>query len=199
MIMRRWNQCGNSLINSCKRRGNILSSAVRISQRYLVPRFVSALYYLLRCRCFISPLAKVQLTHKISFGKGTVVKPFAVIQTNRGKITVGKKCSINNFVQIANSDGDITIGDYVRIGPNVTILGSSRNYKRKNVLIVDQGFSHDGVVIEDDVLIASGAIVLKGCHIGRGAVIGAGSVVTKSVPPYSVVVGIPAKIIGERT
>lgn len=176
----------------------MLNSAVRISQRYLVPRFVSSLYYLFRCRCFISTLAKVQLTHKISFGKGTVVKPFAVIQTNRGKITIGKKCSINNFVQIANSDGDITIGDYVRIGPNVTILGSSRNYEKRDELIIKQGFSHDGAKIENDVLVASGAIILKGCHIGNGAVIGAGSVVTKDVPPYSVVAGVPAKIVGER-
>jgi acetyltransferase-like isoleucine patch superfamily enzyme len=128
-----------------------------------------------------------------------VVKPFAVIQTNRGKITVGKKCSINNFVQIANSDGDITIGDYVRIGPHVTILGSSRNYEKRDELIINQGFSHDGAKIENDVLVASGAIILKGCHIGKGAVIGAGSVVTKDVPPYTVVAGVPARIIGERT
>jgi len=84
------------------------------------------------------------------------------------------------------------------MGPNVTILGSSRNYKNKHKLIVEQGFSHDGATIEDDVLIASGAIILKGCHIGKGAVIGAGSVVTKNVPSFSVVAGIPAKIIGER-
>ena len=148
--------------------------------------------------CLISTLAKVQVTKKISFDKGTVVKPFAVIQTNNGKITIGKKCSINNFVQIANGDAEIKLGDYVRIGPNVTILSSSRNYKKKNELILYQGVSHSKTIIEDDVLIASGAIILKGCHIGRGAVIGAGSVVTKDVPPYSVVVGVPAKVIGER-
>jgi galactoside O-acetyltransferase len=156
------------------------------------------MYFFLKCRCLLSGLAKVQPTKHITFGKGTVVKPFAVIQTSVGKITIGKNCSINNFVQISAGNGDITIGDHVRIGPNVTILGSSRNYKKKYVLIVNQGFSHDGVVIEDDVLIASGAIILKGCHIGKGAVIGAGSVVTKNIPPYSVVAGVPARIIGQR-
>ena len=176
----------------------MLSNSSRIIQRYLVPRFASSIYYFLRYQCLISSLAKVQVTNKISFGKGTVVKPFAVIQTNRGKISIGKNCSINNFVQIANSDGNIFIGDHVRIGPSVTILGSSRNYKKKDVLIIEQGFSHDGVTIEDDVLIASGSIILKGCHIGKGAVVGAGSVVTKNVSPYSVVIGIPAKVIGER-
>jgi acetyltransferase-like isoleucine patch superfamily enzyme len=127
-----------------------------------------------------------------------VIKPFSVIQTNRGKIVIGKKCSINNFVQISNTDATMIIGDYVRIGPNVTILGSSRNYERKDQLIIDQGFSNADTTIEDDVLIGSGAIVLKGCTIGKGAVIGAGSVVTKDVAAYSVVAGIPADVIGKR-
>ena len=175
------------------------SKFIRISQRYLVPRFIGSIYYFLRFRCLVSTLAKVQFSKDITFGKGTVVKPFAVIQTNNGKISIGKNCSINNFVQIANSDGDIIIGDHVRIGPNVTILGSSRNYKRRDTLIVNQGFSHDGAIIEDDVLIASGAIILKGCHVGKGAVIGANSVVTKDVQPYSIVAGIPAKVIGQRS
>jgi acetyltransferase-like isoleucine patch superfamily enzyme len=152
----------------------------------------------MKYRCLISTLAKVQVNKNISIGKGTVVKPFAVIQTNRGKISIGKKCSINNFVQIANGDAEIRIGDYVRIGPSVTILSSSRNFKKKNEIILNQGFTHSTTTVENDVLIGAGAIILKGCHIGRGAVIGAGSVVTKNIPPYSVVVGAPAKVIGER-
>jgi acetyltransferase-like isoleucine patch superfamily enzyme len=146
----------------------------------------------------ISTLAKVQLSKRIKFGKNTVVMPFAVIKTNQGNITIGENCSLNNFALIGTADGDISLGDYVRIGPHVTILGSSRNYKHANQLIINQGYSHDGVMIEDDVLIASGAIILNGCHVGKGAVIGAGSVVTKDVSPYSVVVGVPARTIGKR-
>jgi len=170
----------------------------RTAQRYLVPRVVTSLYLFLRYRCLVSTLAKVQLTGNISFGKKTVVKPFAVIQCSNGTIQIGKKCSINNFVQIASTDAKIIIGDFVRIGPNVTILNSSRNYQDRNRLIIDQGFSSADTIIEDDVLIGSGAIILKGCRIGQGAVIAAGSVVTKSVTPYRVVAGVPAKEIGER-
>lgn len=174
-------------------------SALRTFQRYFWPGFVVSLYFAARYKCLISPSAKVQMSRNIIFGKATVVKPFSVIQTSgKGKIIMGKECSVNNFVQIATGDEDVVIGDYVRIGPNVTILGSSRNYKKKDVLIFRQGFSHAKTVIEDDVLIASGAIIFKGCHIGKGAVIGAGSVVTKNVPPYTVVAGIPAQAIGER-
>jgi acetyltransferase-like isoleucine patch superfamily enzyme len=176
----------------------MFASAKRIAQRYLVPRIITSLYYFLRYRCLVSSLAKVQFTKNISFGKGTVVKPFAVIQTNTGKISIGKKCSINNFVQIASSEAKITLGDYVRIGPGVTILSSSRNYKRKDILILDQGFTNADTTIQDDVLIGAGAVILKGCTIGKGAVIGAGSVVTKDVPPYCVAAGVPANVIGKR-
>ena len=54
------------------------------------------------------------------------------------------------------------------------------------------------IVIEDNAWICTRAIVLQGVTIGEGAVVGAGSVVTKDVPPYSIVGGVPAKIIGKR-
>jgi acetyltransferase-like isoleucine patch superfamily enzyme len=53
------------------------------------------------------------------------------------------------------------------------------------------------VKIGDDVLIGSNAVIFE-CDIGKGAVVAGGSVVTKSIPPYSVVAGIPAKIVGKR-
>ena len=55
-----------------------------------------------------------------------------------------------------------------------------------------------GVVIDDDVWIGARAVILRGVHIGRGAIIGAGAVVTKSVPPYAIAVGNPAKVSGFR-
>lgn len=176
----------------------MLKPSLRIAQRYLVPQIVASFFYGFRFKCMISPRASVQLSSRITFGKGTVVKPFAVIQTNMGKISIGRKCSINNFVQIANGDEHITLGDYVRIGPSVTILSSSRNFEKKDLLIINQGVTSKSTTIDDDVLIGAGAVILKGCHVGRGAVIGAGSVVTKDVPPYSVVAGIPAAVIGGR-
>lgn len=54
------------------------------------------------------------------------------------------------------------------------------------------------VIIEDDVWLGTGAIILKGVTIGRGSVIAAGALVTKDVPPYSIVGGLPAKVIKMR-
>jgi hypothetical protein len=62
------------------------NSVVRIIQRYLIPRLAVSAYYLFRDRCYISPKAHVQLSRRIRFGRGTVVKPFAVIQTQTGMI-----------------------------------------------------------------------------------------------------------------
>lgn len=175
----------------------MLNPIIRISQRYLVPQFVVSAYYSLRYRCLVSSHAKVQLTGNITFGKGTVIKPFAIIQTNTGRILIGKNCAISSFNHIATGEADIIIGDNVRTGPSATIHGTRRNFRRADMLIVDQGHSHKGVTIGDDVLIGANSTIFE-CNIAKGAIIGAGSVVTKDVPPYSIVVGIPAKVIGER-
>jgi acetyltransferase-like isoleucine patch superfamily enzyme len=77
----------------------------------------------------------------------------------------------------------------------VTIIATTRNYRDKSRPIIEQGYSDKGIVIGNDVLIGAGAILVDGCVIGDGAVIGAGSVVSGNVPAYSVVFGMPAKVI----
>ena len=61
-----------------------------------------------------------------------------------------------------------------------------------------QAESRLGIVIEDDVWVGAGVRVMDGVRIGRGSVIGAGAVVTKSIPPNSVAVGMPARVVGQR-
>jgi acetyltransferase-like isoleucine patch superfamily enzyme len=146
----------------------------------------------------VSLQTRILLSIRISFGKGTVVKPYAIIQTWKGKISIGRQCAISSFDHITNGDNDLIIGNYVRIGPSVTIMGGSRNYKKKDIPIIDQGSSHEGVKIGNDVLIGAGTVVLPGCDIGDGAVIGANSLVNKDISPYAIAAGVPVKIIGER-
>ena len=171
---------------------------VRVVQRYLIPNWMVAIYYSLRYRCLVSTQARVQLTDRISFGKGTVIKPFAILQTQSGRISIGRECAIGSFNHISTGIKDVRIGNFVRIGPNVTILGGSRNFERRDLLIIQQGSHHKSVIIGDDVLIGAGCVILPGSILGNGVVIGAGSVVNSEIPAFAIAAGSPTRILGGR-
>jgi acetyltransferase-like isoleucine patch superfamily enzyme len=91
----------------------------------------------------------------------------------------------------------LTIGNYVRIGPDVCIMDQGHDFKRDE-LVMNQKAIIEPVTILDDVWIGRGVTILKGVTIGEGAVIAAGAVVNKSVPPYEVWGGVPAKFLKKR-
>ncbi len=91
--------------------------------------------------------------------------------------------------------GHVVIGDRASLAPRVTLVTSSHpNNSRISPYVPTP---HGRIVIEPDAWIGVGSIILPDVTIGRGAVVGAGSIVTKSVPAYTIVAGIPAKPIGE--
>lgn len=96
----------------------------------------------------------------------------------------------------------IFIGSKVMFGPNVTIRGGNHNTSVVGKFMADvyskRETDDQNVIIEDDVWVGAGAIILKGVIIRRGSVVAAGAVVTKSFPPYSVLGGVPAKLIKKR-
>jgi acetyltransferase-like isoleucine patch superfamily enzyme len=94
--------------------------------------------------------------------------------------------------------GGLKIGNDVRIATHVVITPAGHVFDKKDIPIRLQGVEMKGIVIEDDVWIGANATILDGVIIGRGCVIGAGSVVTKSLPEYSVAVGVPARVIYKR-
>ena len=103
---------------------------------------------------------------------------------------------MNNNVMInARGKGGITIGDNVLIGPNVVLRSNNHMFQDVLIPIREQGMTQGEIVVGDDVWIASNAVILAGVKIGRGAVVAAGGVVTKDVPDYAVVGGVPAKLI----
>jgi acetyltransferase-like isoleucine patch superfamily enzyme len=176
-----------------------LARWARTAQRYLMPNFMWSFCIYVRDGALVSFAARVQSGQLVRFGKGTVVKAYSIVQTSGGTVSFGRNCAIGSFNFIAAGGGaDLIAGDHVRIGPHVTILATTRKLKRKDALIVEQGFADKGITIGNDVLIGASATVLDGCSVGDGAVIGAGSLVTKDVPPYAVVAGTPAKVISWR-
>lgn len=97
---------------------------------------------------------------------------------------------------------NIKIGNCVMFGPEVVVIGGGHNTSVIGSFMVGvsekTGAEDLGVVIEDNVWIGSRSIILRGVTVGRGSVIGAGSIVNKSVPPYAVVAGNPAKVVAFR-
>lgn len=96
----------------------------------------------------------------------------------------------------------IRIGSKVMFGPHVTVVGGGHNTAEIGRFMFDvtekRPGDDRGVIIEDDVWVGIRAIILRGVTVGRGSIVAAGSVVTKSVPPYAIVAGCPARVIKFR-
>ena len=113
------------------------------------------------------------------------------------RIEIGDNATLNEDVYI-NGFGGLKIGNNVRIGHSVSILTSDHNVYDVSAKIKDSGLIAKEVVIGDDVFIGCKVTILSGVTLSSHAVIAAGSVVTKNVPEYAIVGGVPAKIIGDR-
>ncbi|MDP4268280.1 MAG: DapH/DapD/GlmU-related protein [Bacteroidota bacterium] len=119
-------------------------------------------------------------------------------------ISIGDNVYIGPGAVFLSSVSYIKIGDKTFFGPNTTIVtGNHSNYIIGKLMadyqLKDKLPTDDApVIISNDVWIGTGAIILKGVTIDRGAIIAAGAVVTKDVPPYAIVSGVPARLIKFR-
>lgn len=135
-----------------------------------------------------------QRANRLGFGDGTKVFTTAIIY---GKPKVGKNVWIGPYT-VVDGTGPLTIGDHTHIGMYVMVwthdMHAACLLGHNDIKKVIKG-----VTIENNVWIASGAIITPGTHIGHHSMIAAGAIVTKDVPPYSLVAGVPAKVIRRIT
>lgn len=117
---------------------------------------------------------------------------------NPGMVSVGDNCYIGTGSQFYPWKAPITIGHNVMIAAGVRMITRKHGFADLDHPMAKQGYTNAPIVIEDDVWIGFQAVILPGVTIGRGSIVGAGAVVTKDVGPYSIVGGVPARLIRQR-
>ncbi len=115
---------------------------------------------------------------------------------NPGNIFIGEDTIIGEDAVLDGRE-KLTIGDHVDIASEVIIYNSEHNVNTEHFAAVEN-VVREPVIVEDYCFIGPRVIILPGVTVGKGAIVGAGAVVTKDIPPYAIVGGVPAKIIGER-
>ena len=129
---------------------------------------------------------------KFSLGDYSVIESYSCINNAVGDVTIGTHTRIglhNNII------GPATISNHVNLAQGITVTALNHNFSDPVRRIDEQGVSTMPVTIGNDIWIGANAVILPGVTIGDHSVVAVGAVVTKDVPPHSLVVGVPAKII----
>ncbi|MUL35823.1 hypothetical protein BWI75_05515 [Gloeocapsopsis sp. AAB1 = 1H9] len=158
--------------------------------------------------------SRIAIGNKVRIDRGVSLRN----EGQNSRIWLGNSVKLDLGVIIkTHSDSEIEIGDCTYIGPYTCLSGkyikigkdcriashlgiyaNNHTFTDPNCKIKEQGNSYQGIVIEDDCWLGSGVRIVDGVTVGQGSVIGAGAVVTKDIPPYSIAVGVPAKVIKSR-
>ena len=167
---------------------------------------------------FIQPNVRLIGTKNIQIADGSRIYQGSYLSTKGNRITLKERASLDRGVDMraySGFDGFLEVGERTYLGPYVCLAGpgkiqigndcmiashssfyaNNHKYGAVGIPIRNQGFTCKGIVIGNNCWLGSGVRVLDGVTIGTGCVIGAGAVVTRDIPPYSVAVGVPAKVI----
>jgi len=138
----------------------------------------------------------VEIGDDVMIGAYSIVRASMLSNLGEG-LSIGKKSSLDAYSFIGTGGG-VFIGDCVIMGQHVSFHAENHQYDRLDVPIREQGTSRQGIVVEDDCWVGSNVTFLDGAHVGRGCVIAAGTVVRGEIPEYSVVAGVPGRVIKSR-
>lgn len=125
-------------------------------------------------------------------GKKPRVKNRAEISPNA---TVGDLSELGTRCMV---QGNVHIGSYVIMGPDVKIYSRNHRFDRLDIPIRDQGKNYFETYIGNDVWIGANVVITAGCRIGNHVVVAAGAVVTRDIPDFAIVGGVPAKVLRFR-
>jgi galactoside O-acetyltransferase len=120
------------------------------------------------------------------------------LRAENGQLQIGSRFAANGGSKVIADHGRISIGAGVMLGPNVVIRASDHCSARVDVPIWEQGQTGGEIVIGDDVWIGANSVIVSGVKIGQHVIVAAGAVVTRDVPDYAIVAGVPAKVVRIR-
>jgi acetyltransferase-like isoleucine patch superfamily enzyme len=140
----------------------------------------------------------VQPRRRLTMGEGARLAPNVSLR-NGERITIGARSRVgaHAYLWAGDASGRVTIGEDCRLGPEVFVTASDYGLS-PDEKIASQPRNERDVVIGNDVWLGARVFIAAGVTVGDGCVVSAGSVVTKSLPPGSVAVGIPARIVRRR-
>lgn len=130
--------------------------------------------------------------NQFSLGIKSVIEDFATINNGVGAVIIGDQTIIGLGNTII---GPVTIGNEVMLAQNIVVSALNHGYEDPNISPRRQKETCKPILISDDVWIGANSVITAGVTLGKHCIIGAGSVVTKDVPPFSVAVGNPARVI----
>jgi acetyltransferase-like isoleucine patch superfamily enzyme len=136
----------------------------------------------------------------ISFGRNVSIMRLGALHAQDGVLRIGNNVSINSNCCIVPADGGyVEIADNVLIAQNVVIRASDHRHDIVDRPIAQQGHVGGKIVIEEGAWIGANAVLTRNVRIGAHSIVGAGAVVTRDVAPFTVVGGVPARMIRHRT
>lgn len=125
-------------------------------------------------------------------GANSTIEDFSTINNGVGPVKIGKNTRVGLGTTLI---GPVTLKDDVRIAQNVVLSGLNHNYEDVLTPIHAQGVSTAPIIVEEETWIGANVTIVAGITIGKHSIIAGGSVVTKDIPPYSVAVGNPARVV----
>tara|TARA_R110002126_G_scaffold129572_2_gene272445 strand:+ start:18498 stop:19115 length:618 start_codon:yes stop_codon:yes gene_type:complete len=162
--------------------------------RLWIKWFVNPFYHKKGKGAIVRPRTRMDVVpwNKFELGEDSTIEDFSAINNGVGPVIIGDRTKIGLSNTII---GPVVIGNDIRLAQNITLSGLNHNYEDVSLPIHVQGVSTSTIVIEDDSWLGANVVVVAGVTIGKHSIIAAGSIVTKDIPPYSVAVGNPARVL----
>lgn len=179
---------GSAQDATCDESGAVHSDFV-VESHWSIPRVA------LRCNAVLDASSVVLAEGRHCFAKSCFIARDVFVLGISG---MGEESSVSNNCLPGGSTAGIRIGTKAMIAPNCVLVAFDHEYCGLSVPMIDQPFVDTPIAIEDDVWIGANSTITAGMRLGKGCIVGANSCVTKDVEPYTIVGGVPARVIGSR-